>query len=157
AKYLPRALAIISAIVLLIFALAEIMPFVFTVANSFKCLPAIEAVPQSFIPVPPFGVNCTNEGGVARSPSETTGAITFNSSSEGYDQVFRADLGTWFMNSIIYSVFVTILRLLFDSLAGYALARLKFPGNRVIFFLMLGTMMIPGIVLLIPRFIILRQ
>jgi multiple sugar transport system permease protein len=42
-------------------------------------------------------------------------------------------------------------------MAGYSLARLKFPGNRVVFFIILGTMMIPGIVLIIPRFIIMRQ
>jgi multiple sugar transport system permease protein len=67
------------------------------------------------------------------------------------------DFGRWFWNSIIYAVSITVLRVLFDSLAGYALARLKFAGKRVMFYIILSTLMIPGIVLLIPRFIILQQ
>ena len=43
------------------------------------------------------------------------------------------------------------------SLAGYALARIHFPGRNFIFLAVLATMMIPGVVLLIPRFIILKQ
>jgi multiple sugar transport system permease protein len=58
---------------------------------------------------------------------------------------------------VIYSVTVTLGRLLFDSLAGYSLARLKFPGQRVVFFIILGVLMIPGVVLLIPRFLMLDQ
>jgi multiple sugar transport system permease protein len=46
---------------------------------------------------------------------------------------------------------------LFASMAGYALARIKFPGSNAVFLAILGTMMIPGIVLLIPMFIILKQ
>jgi len=57
----------------------------------------------------------------------------------------------------VFSIAITIARLAFDSLAGYALARLRFPGNRLIFFTILGTMMVPAIVLLIPRFIILKE
>jgi len=49
------------------------------------------------------------------------------------------------------------MRLLFDSMAGYALARFRFPGNRVLFFIVLGTLMIPGVVLLIPRFLMLKE
>ncbi|NOG52059.1 MAG: carbohydrate ABC transporter permease [Chloroflexi bacterium] len=64
---------------------------------------------------------------------------------------------SWFANTVIYAVFVTILRLAFDLLAGYALARMTFPGRRLMFFVVLGTLMIPAVVLIIPRFIILRE
>ncbi len=156
-KVAGNALMGFSVFVLILFALLETMPFVLTVANSFKCLPAVQQVPGAFIPVPPFGVECRNEAGISRPAEETTGPITFNPALEGYNKVFEFNLGRWFINTIIYAVFVTILRLIFDSMAGYALARLKFPGNRILFFIMLGTMMIPGVVLLIPRFIILRE
>jgi multiple sugar transport system permease protein len=142
---------------LVMFAIIQTMPFVLTIANSFKCLPAVQQVPQSFIPVPPFGVDCQLPTGAARDATETTGALTFNPSLEGYENIFEYDLGRWFINTVIYAFCVTILRVIFDSLAGYALARLKFPGNRAMFFIMLATMMIPGVVLLIPRFIILGQ
>lgn len=158
ARFLRRVLPIIGFLVLIIFALIEIVPFVLTVANSFKCLPAVNAAPQAVVPTPPFGISCTNEQGSPRSPTEMTTALTFKPTLEGYNEIIVGNnLPRWFLNTVIFSVAITLLRLLFDSMAGYALARLKFPGNRVLFFLMLGTMMIPGVVLLIPRFIILKQ
>ena len=42
-------------------------------------------------------------------------------------------------------------------MAGYALARLDFPGRRSIFAVILGVMMVPGVVLLIPRFLVLKE
>lgn len=156
-RTLSRLIPIVGYTVLIIAALTQIVPFVLTVANSFKCLPAVNSAPAALIPLPPFGVDCQTPEGQTRSATETTTALTFNPSLEGYEQVFQQQLGMWLVNSVIYSVAVLVLRLVFDSLAGYALARIKFPGNRAFFVAMLGTMMIPAIVLLIPRFIILRQ
>jgi multiple sugar transport system permease protein len=157
-KWVRRILTVAGMLFLIILALVETVPFVLTVANSLKCLPAVQSSPQAVIPVPPFGVECTVASGASRPASETSTALTFNPTLDGYRNVLQANnLPRWFLNSIIYSVGVTLLRVLFDSLAGYALARMKFPGNRALFNLMLGTMMIPGIVLLIPRFIILQQ
>lgn len=141
---------------LILFALIETVPFVLTVANSFKCLPATREASEAFIPVPPFGIDCRSEG-VALPATATTDGLTFNPTLEGYQQVLEYDFGRWFQNSVLYSVSITALRVLFDSLAGYALARMNFAGKRVMFFIILSTLMIPGIVLLIPRFIILQQ
>jgi multiple sugar transport system permease protein len=146
--------------VLILFAALEIFPFVFTVANSFKCLPAVQSFPRSVIPVPPLGVECEYSGereGVSRPASETSEAVTFHPTLQGYQEIFDQDLLRWLFNTGFFAIAVTILRLSFDSLAGYALARLKFPGNRLIFYTILGTMMVPPIVLLIPRFIILKE
>lgn len=154
---LRRILTILGFSFLIFFAIIETVPFVLTVANSFKCLPTVQEFPQGFIPVPPFGVDCRDEEGISLSPEDTGTSLTFNIAFEGYDEIFQFNLGRWFTNSVVYSLGVTILRVIFDSLAGYALARMKFPGNRLIFFGILGTMMIPGIVLIIPRFIILQQ
>ena len=52
---------------------------------------------------------------------------------------------------------VTIGRVFLDSLAGYALARLRFPGRRAIFGAVLAVMAVPGVVLLIPKFLVLKQ
>jgi multiple sugar transport system permease protein len=156
-KYLWRAIKIFSLLILIFFAILEIMPFVLTIANSFKCLPAVQQYPQSFVPIPPFGVSCETAEGVSRTAAETTGTLSFNPTTEGYQAIFEFPFALWFQNTVVYSIWVTILRLIFDSMAGYALARLKFAGNRLVFYIMLGTMMIPGIVLVIPRFIILRQ
>ena len=44
--------------------------------------------------------------------------------------------------------------LLFCSMLGYALAKLRFPGKRVIFALVLGTLMVPAVVLFVPLFVL---
>src|SRR5262249_44614058 len=142
---------------LIFFALVQIVPFVFTVVNSFKCLPSIDAAPLAFVPVPPIGISCTTAVGGQRPASETSNGATFNPSLDGYVKSSDARVPRWLLNSVIYSVSSAALHLLLDSMAGYALARLKFPGNRLFFFVILGTMMIPGIVLIIPRFIIMRS
>ncbi len=155
--FIRRTFSTLAFSLLVIFALVETVPFVLTVANSFKCRPVVQSRPQVFIPVPPFGVDCRTESGAALPAEDTSTLFFFNPALEGYERVFEYNLGTWFVNTVYYAVAITVLRLIFDSLAGYALARIKFPGNRVFFFIILGTMMIPGVVLLVPRFIILQQ
>lgn len=152
-----RILPVIGISILVMFALIQTVPFVLTVSNSFKCLATVQQYPTGFIPVPPFGVDCRTETGASRPAAETGSTLTFNPALEGYNELADFEFPRWFLNTVIFALSVTIMRLLFDSLAGYALARLKFPGNRVMFFTILGTMMIPGVVLLIPRFIILKQ
>lgn len=156
-RIMRRLFVILGAVVLIIFALIEILPFVFTLANSFKCLPAIAAEPQAVIPVPPFGISCVDENGRVLPASEMATDLTFNPSTEGYQEILNLNLPRWAANTALYSVSIMILRLVFDSLAGYALARILFPGNRLIFLIVLGTLMVPAVVLLIPRFIILKQ
>ncbi|MDR6170041.1 carbohydrate ABC transporter permease [Curtobacterium sp. SORGH_AS_0776] len=69
----------------------------------------------------------------------------------------NSDFGIWAMNSIIVAVFVTLGRIFFDSLAGYALARLRFPGRQTVFALLIAVMAVPGVVLLIPKFLVINQ
>jgi len=68
----------------------------------------------------------------------------------------NASFDLYMRNSIILSV-VTILGVLFTStLAGYAFARIRFPGRNVIFAILLSTLMIPGTVTFIPQFLLVR-
>lgn len=60
----------------------------------------------------------------------------------------------FFLNSAIMAIGITLAQTLFSGMAGYAFARLRFPGRDVLFFLILGTMMIPFPVTLIPSYII---
>ena len=69
----------------------------------------------------------------------------------------NSDFPTWFKNSVIITVFVTAGRVFFDSLAGYALARLPFRGRRVIFASLVAVMSVPSVVLLIPKFLVVNQ
>lgn len=115
-----------------ILALVYISPFLVQVATSFKteqeaALNPISLIPQTF----------------------TTAA---------YERLFlHSDFPLWFANSAIVTVCVTIGRVFFVSLAGYALARLSFRGRGVIFALVVGVMAVPTVVLLIPKFLVLNQ
>jgi multiple sugar transport system permease protein len=60
----------------------------------------------------------------------------------------------WLTNSAIISVVTTGLRVLFCAMAGYAFARLDFPFKGFLFNAMLISMMMPGVVTLIPKFLI---
>ena len=58
---------------------------------------------------------------------------------------------------MIVALSVTFLRVFLDSLAGYALARLRFRGRGAAFATIVAVMAVPGVVLLIPKFLIIRQ
>lgn len=60
----------------------------------------------------------------------------------------------WVFNSVYISVLVTIFRVLFCAMAGYAFARIEFPLKKLLFNLLLISMMMPGVVTLIPSFLI---
>jgi len=75
----------------------------------------------------------------------------------GQNGVFSADFPQYFKNSVIVALLVTIGNLFFDSLAGYAFARMRFPGRNALFFLVLGTMMVPVAMTLVPVFVILTK
>lgn len=77
---------------------------------------------------------------------------------ENFLEVFRvSDFARYYLNSAIVAVAVTIGQLVTSSLAAYAFARLKFPGNEKIFFFYLATLMVPVSVTLIPLFIIISR
>jgi len=60
-------------------------------------------------------------------------------------------------NSIVVTVLVVLGTVISSSLVGYAFARLRFRGSRALFLVMLGTMMLPGQVTMIPLFLVFRQ
>ncbi|MBW9111486.1 carbohydrate ABC transporter permease [Microbacterium trichothecenolyticum] len=79
-------------------------------------------------------------------------------STAAYERLFlRSDFPVWFRNSAIVTITVTVLRVFFVSLAGYALARLNFRGRGVVFAAVIAVMAVPSVVLLIPRFLVINQ
>jgi multiple sugar transport system permease protein len=63
----------------------------------------------------------------------------------------------YFANTIFIAVATTFGVLITSTLAGYAFARMRFPGRDVLFFILLATMIIPFEVTLVPNFILIRQ
>ncbi len=80
-----------------------------------------------------------------------------NPTFDAYRTVFDSNIERWFANSVIVAVIWVIARAFTASLAGYAFARMDFFGKDVIFVLVLSTMMIPGIVTIVPKFLILKE
>lgn len=77
---------------------------------------------------------------------------------DNYKRIFEVlPFGRFYWNSIVTSAAVTLLQLVTCSFAGYAFARLKFPGRDTLFLGYLATLMIPGQVTIIPNFIMLRM
>lgn len=70
-----------------------------------------------------------------------------------HNALTNVDLFGSMLNTLIVAVGTTVLVLFFDSLAAFAFAKYKFPGNRVLFVILLGTMMIPSQLLTVPQFV----
>jgi ABC-type glycerol-3-phosphate transport system permease component len=63
----------------------------------------------------------------------------------------------WGLNTLIFATSVTVITLIIDTMAGYAFARLRFPGRTAIFALVLATLMIPTAVLVAPLYIMISH
>lgn len=116
-------------LLLTILLLLVITPFVWMVLGSFKTQPELLRDPPTWIPE----------------------VWTLDNYRRLFD---RLAFGRYFVNSSIVAVAVTAGNLLFSSMLGYALAHLKFPGRNLIFGAVLGTLMVPGLVLFIPQFVL---
>lgn len=66
----------------------------------------------------------------------------------------QLDFGQFLTNSVVVAVVVVLGNLVFCSMVGYALAKMDFPGKRALFLLVLMTLMVPGVVTLIPMFVL---
>lgn len=129
-----RVGALIGGGLLLVGALIFLYPFVIQITSSFKSESDAAANPLSPIPHP------------------ATVASSFAKLFNG-----TTDFPLWTFNSLVVTLFVTGGRVLLDSLAGYALARLRFPGRKLLFAGVIAVMAVPPVVLLIPKFLVLNQ
>jgi multiple sugar transport system permease protein len=131
----PRARSAIARrivlyVLLVAFALLFFTPFVWTIATSFKTLP--DSAYFNLIPHP--------------------------FTTEAWKSVWTDyDFKRYALNSLFLAVTVTLLNLFLASLGGYAFARLRFPGREVLFLIILGTLMIPDQLRLIPVFVMLTN
>jgi ABC-type glycerol-3-phosphate transport system permease component len=75
---------------------------------------------------------------------------------ENFGEAIQLLSATTFVNSIIFTISVTMLQLILVICGGFALAKMPFPGRRWIFMVMLATMFVPFHVMLIPTFLIVR-
>ena len=130
---LGLTLQILAYLVLIAVAFAMLVPFLFSISTSIKT--NVEANTLSFANL----------------------FVPENPTLGAYTTVWEANIGRWFFNSAIVAAVWVIARAIFDSMAGYAFARMSFPGKNLIFLMVLSTLMVPGMVTLIPKFLILDK
>lgn len=119
----------LAYVILIGYALVMFVPFAWTIITSFKTLPdstQLTLIPQPF----------------------TTDAWSYVFTN------LRPAVPIMFANSLLIAGVVTITNLAFGSLAGYAFARLRFPGREALFLIVLATMMIPDQLRLPPMYVL---
>lgn len=63
----------------------------------------------------------------------------------------------WLMNSVIVSVVGAAITVVLSSFSGYAYARMEFPGRKAVFSIMIATFLLPGVMFLIPQYVLVSQ
>lgn len=119
---------VVSTLLMLFMLVIVAFPFLWMLISSFKAEPDIVTYPPSFF-----------------APSYTL---------DQYRRVFSAiPLWMYIRNTAIFAFGTTVISVLFDSMSGYAFARIRFKGRKVLFNLVLLTMMIPFQITMIPLFV----
>jgi len=113
-----------------------LLPVIWALVTSLKLTPDIVRVPPEWIPWP---ITAAHYREVLFSASRT------------------ARIGRAFLNSGIISLGSVALVLVTSAMAAYPLARMRFPGRNVIFATLVGSLMVPGVVTLVPQYILIQQ
>ncbi|WP_254660831.1 carbohydrate ABC transporter permease [Bacillus sp. FJAT-27225] len=95
-----------------------------------------------------------------KTTAEIAGGGTFlpqEWSTSGYQKVFDSQLPTWVMNSLIVALVTTLINLVVNTMAGYALARIDFKGRKLLFSFLLALIMVPAQVTMIPLYIVITN
>jgi len=116
-------------LVLIIGLILLVGPFIWMVLGSIKTTGELRQVPPTWLPQNPTLANYV-------------------------DLLSRLSFPRFFFNSAVVAAAVTVGNVVFCSMLGYALAKLSFPGKRILFAVVLGTLMVPAIVTFMPLFVL---
>lgn len=122
----------IGYILLALFAIGLLAPFFWMVMSSFKTANDVFSVPVKWIPDTFVWKNYVDIWG-------------------------KADMLTWFRNTLILSVSVTFLQVLTGSFAAYGFSKMRFRGREVLFLVYIGTIAVPWQSYMIPQFILMSD
>ena len=120
---------VIAFLILLLGACTMILPFLWMLSTSLKQANLVYTIPPQWIPNP----------------------VDWKNFIEVWS---AANLLTGIKNSVVITLLVVVFSTLTSSMAAFAFAKLQFPAKNLIFLMLLSTMMVPGVVLLVPDFIV---
>ena len=113
-------------------AVVMLLPFAWMLSTSLKTSEATFMLPPQWIPE--------------------------NPSLDSYKQVFETvPMARFFMNSVFIALVTAFFQVLICAMAGYAFARIDFPGREVLFYIYLATLMVPQQVTMTPLFILMTK
>ncbi|MCA9860788.1 MAG: carbohydrate ABC transporter permease, partial [Thermomicrobiales bacterium] len=118
--------------ILIVAVFISLLPFGYVVSTSFKSTMSLFSYPPDWLPENPTLDNYRN-------------------------LLNRYPFWRWLFNSFVVAGSVTAIKLVVDSMAGYAFAKMRFPGRDALFLVVLMSLMVPFAALLIPTFIIIRE
>lgn len=116
---------------LLVCSFATILPFLWMLASSLKTNQEINALSQSFLPQNPTTQNYV-------------------------DALGKMNFLRYFGNSLLYAVTLTVITVYTSAISGFVLCKYRFRGRGLLFGGILATMMVPGVVTIIPRYSIMQ-
>jgi len=127
-----QVFSVLLYVILITCAVFTLFPFLWAVSGAFKSYKEITGGGMSIIPQ--------------------------NPTLETFQKLFLRDenFSRWVLNSFYVCTIGTVLNVFFNSMAGYSLARLDFKGKNLVFYMVLITIMVPGQVLLIPNYLIVK-
>ena len=126
-----RTRMILAYAILTLFVLLAVGPAVYLISPAFRDSVSLFTYPPEWIP---------------REPTLENYRFLFSSTS----------YVRWGINTLIFAGCTTLLTLITNSMAGYAFARLRFPGRNVLFFVILATLMVPVAAVLAPTYLTVR-
>lgn len=126
-----RTRKILAYSALILFVLIAVGPAVYLISPAFRDSVSLFTYPPEWIP---------------REPTLDNFRFLFTNTA----------YARWAVNTMIYATGVTVISVVTNTMAGYAFARMRFPGRRVIFFFILATLMIPIAAILAPTYLTVR-
>lgn len=127
-----RKMHLLLILLLLLGAFVSLFPVLWMLYSSFRPTEELSLMPPAFFP----------------------NRVTL----QNYGQLFsNVPIFRWAANSLLICAAITLGQLLFDSMAGYAFARKQFRGRQLLFWLVIGTMMVPVHILIVPLYIMMVE
>jgi len=132
----PDTQRLVLTVSLVALALLWLVPVVWVLVTSLKLSENIVRLPPEWIPWPATGSHYYE--------------VLFSSSR-------TARIGRAFLNSLVVSIGTVILVVTTSAMAAYPLARMRFPGRDLVFVVLVGSLMIPNAVVLVPQYVLTQR
>lgn len=132
---------------LLVLIVSVLLPYYWMAIGAFKTVPELVQQPPTFVVEKPTLQNYYDPGFKEDSPSPDHWAGVIQRKTDGYGFLH------YYVNTLVITTFVTVVSLLAASLVAFVLTKRPFPGSKILYYMLLASMMVPWEATIIPNFI----